>query len=99
MRPRFGDRLDDARTFDLLAPLQLLFEGGVAARRHGEFVHAQYSFHVCRSLRDWSVTRLFIRSCPRVLIWHEPIRKPVTTLLSKIMLSVRRFWCRRNVRC
>ena len=40
MRARFGDRLDDARTLDLLAPLQLLFEGDMAARRHGELVHA-----------------------------------------------------------
>jgi hypothetical protein len=35
-------------------------------------------FHVCRSLRDWSVTRLFIRSCPRVLNWHDPTRKPIS---------------------
>ena len=31
VRARFRDRLDDARTLDLLAPLQLLFEGGIAA--------------------------------------------------------------------
>ena len=39
VRARIGDLLDDARPLDLLAMLELVFEHGIARRRHRNLVH------------------------------------------------------------